>query len=192
VREKTELRQSLRKIRKDFVLQRQSSDISVENAAVNKLLILIGDVKSISGYCAILGEPDVMSLLDVATARGVATSLPFIDPQAEERVMRFVCWTPGQALVESENKFLQPVSSDETISPDLILSPLLGFDRAFNRLGQGGGDYDRAFARHPEALRIGIAWSVQQIDVLPTEPWDMPLDAVLTEREWIKNPAGRL
>jgi 5-formyltetrahydrofolate cyclo-ligase len=192
VRDKIELRQSLRKIRKDFVLKRQSSDIFIENAAVNKLLILISHVKSISGYCAILGEPDVMSLLDVATARGVATSLPSIDPQAEERVMRFVCWTPGQALVESENKFLQPMSPDETISPDLILTPLLGFDRAFNRLGQGGGDYDRAFARHPEALRIGIAWSVQQVEVLPTEPWDMPLDAVLTEREWIKNPAGRL
>jgi 5-formyltetrahydrofolate cyclo-ligase len=192
VRDKNDLRLILRQARKDFVLERQNSEISANNAVVNNLLILINGLKSMSGYCAIVGEPDVMSLVDAAAERGVVTALPYIDPHAERREMTFLRWEQGDVLVESQNRFLQPPASGDTIAPDLILTPLLGFDRAFNRLGQGGGDYDRAFARYPDALRIGIAWSVQEIDAVPIEPWDVPLDAVLTEREWIKNPAGRL
>jgi 5-formyltetrahydrofolate cyclo-ligase len=191
VRDKTELRTRLRQIRKDFVLERENSDISAHSDVVNNLIILINDMKSISGYCAIHGEPDVMSLIDAAAKRGVVVSLPFIDPLREPREMTFLRWAQGDVLVESQNRFMQPAASGGTLSPDMILTPLLGFDRACNRLGQGGGDYDRAFARHPDALRIGIAWSVQEVDALPIEQWDVPLDAVLTEREWIKNPAGR-
>ena len=80
---------------------------------------------------------------------------------------------------------LQPRSDAEEVSPDLILAPLVGFDRALRRIGQGAGFYDRAFARLPDARRIGLAWSVQEVDALPTDPWDVPLHAVATEREWI-------
>ena len=57
------------------------------------------------------------------------------------------------------------------------------------RLGQGAGFYDRAFARLPAALRIGLAWSVQEVDILPADPWDAPLHAVVTEKEWIEPEA---
>ena len=55
-----------------------------------------------------------------------------------------------------------------------------------NRLGQGGGYYDRALARFPEALRVGVAWSAQELDAVPADPWDLPLDMVLTEVEVIE------
>jgi 5-formyltetrahydrofolate cyclo-ligase len=87
---------------------------------------------------------------------------------------------------------LQPLLSAEACAPDLILTPLVGFDRALNRLGQGAGYYDRAFAARPDSLRIGIAWSIQECDGLMTDPWDMPLDAVLTEKEWITAPHSRI
>ena len=58
-------------------------------------------------------------------------------------------------------------------------------DRRGNRLGQGAGQYDRAFAAHPAAWRIGVAWSVQQVDALAPDPWDVPLHAIVTESEWI-------
>ena len=74
--------------------------------------------------------------------------------------------------------------SDE-IAPDAIMSPLIGFDREGNRLGQGGGFYDRAFARYASARRIGLAWSVQESDTLPVDSWDQRLHAVVTERERI-------
>jgi 5-formyltetrahydrofolate cyclo-ligase len=192
VRDKKQLRLELRNKRKTFVLERNNSDISADNDAIAALLILANRAKSISGYCAIAGEPDVMPVLKIVAERGLMTSLPFIEPNADVRRMDFARWSPGDLLVESPNRFQQPATCGETISPDMILTPLLGFDRAFNRLGQGGGDYDRAFVRHPGALRIGIAWSVQEVDALPVEDWDVPLDAVLTEQRWIKNPAGRL
>ena len=80
---------------------------------------------------------------------------------------------------------LQPPGDAEEVVPDLILTPLVAFDRTLARLGQGAGHYDRAFARFPNARRIGVAFSVQQVDRLPTDPWDMPLHAIITEREWI-------
>jgi 5-formyltetrahydrofolate cyclo-ligase len=57
------------------------------------------------------------------------------------------------------------------------------------RLGQGAGFYDRAFARLPAARRIGLAWSAQEADALPADPWDVPLHAVATEKEWIEPDA---
>jgi 5-formyltetrahydrofolate cyclo-ligase len=71
------------------------------------------------------------------------------------------------------------------VEPALILCPLLGFDRAGGRLGQGGGHYDRYFATHPHILRIGVGWSVQEVDAIPAESTDARLDAVLTEQEFI-------
>jgi 5-formyltetrahydrofolate cyclo-ligase len=52
-------------------------------------------------------------------------------------------------------------------------------------LGQGGGHYDRALSLLGQAITVGIAWSIQEIDFLPADPWDMPLNHILTEKEWI-------
>jgi 5-formyltetrahydrofolate cyclo-ligase len=92
---------------------------------------------------------------------------------------------PGGRMVEGPFGLMQPAGDTMAVVPDIILTPLLGFDSRCNRLGQGAGHYDRAFAAWPEALRIGIAWSVQQVDELPRDPWDMPLDAIVTETELI-------
>ena len=66
-----------------------------------------------------------------------------------------------------------------------MLVPLVAFDVQLMRLGQGAGHYDRALSVLGDSTAVGIAWSVQQTDNLPLDPWDMPLDAVLTERSWI-------
>jgi 5-formyltetrahydrofolate cyclo-ligase len=68
-----------------------------------------------------------------------------------------------------------------TVTPDLIVTPLLAFDRRGGRLGQGGGYYDRTFAALPEAVRIGFAYAGQQVDRLPIEAHDIRLHGVLTE-----------
>ena len=66
----------------------------------------------------------------------------------------------------------------------MILTPLLAFDAALNRLGQGAGHYDRAFAANAGAWRIGVAWSVQRVETLPADPWDVPLHNIITEQGW--------
>jgi 5-formyltetrahydrofolate cyclo-ligase len=102
--------------------------------------------------------------------------------------MDFLAWTPEDQLHPGLYGTHHPEPSGPAVAPDAIIAPLLGFDRAMNRLGQGGGYYDRAFARFPDALRIGLAWSVQEQDALPADPWDLPLDIILTEIELIEGP----
>lgn len=79
----------------------------------------------------------------------------------------------------------QPSTTGVACIPDIFLIPLVGFDPQLNRLGQGGGFFDRALAACPSALRIGIAWSVQQVDAIPVDPWDIPMHAIITEMGWM-------
>ena len=99
--------------------------------------------------------------------------------------MRFLAWAEGTALVAGPFGLRQPPADAAALAPDLILTPLLAFDAKLDRLGQGAGYYDRAFAQFPDARRIGVAWDVQRVDALPVDAWDMPLHAIVTEREWI-------
>jgi 5-formyltetrahydrofolate cyclo-ligase len=75
---------------------------------------------------------------------------------------------------------LQPAADAEPLVPDVLFVPLVGFTAALDRLGQGGGHYDRWLADHPPVLAIGLAWDVQLCETLPTEAHDIPLDAVVT------------
>jgi 5-formyltetrahydrofolate cyclo-ligase len=123
-------------------------------------------------------------------AQRVTLALPRVEGRTS--VMSFRTWQHGTPLEMADYGFAQPAESAELAMPDLILTPLIGFDAAMNRLGQGAGHYDRYFSSYPNALRIGIAWSVQQIDALDAAAWDVPLDAVCTERAWICPPYSRL
>ncbi|GAN71501.1 hypothetical protein ASY01nite_15110 [Acetobacter syzygii] len=72
------------------------------------------------------------------------------------------------------------------MEPDLVLVPLLGFDRAGHRLGYGGGYYDRTLAALPHATSIGYAPSTQEVGHLPCGPYDQPLSCIVTEKEVIR------
>jgi 5-formyltetrahydrofolate cyclo-ligase len=75
---------------------------------------------------------------------------------------------------------LQPASDAAEVAPDVLFIPLVGFTTALERLGQGGGHYDRWLAANPGRMVIGLAWDVQLVRELPLEPHDMPLDAIVT------------
>ena len=83
-------------------------------------------------------------------------------------------------LVPGPFGLMQPSDEAELISPDVLFVPLVGFTEDLARLGQGGGHYDRWLAAHPGTIAIGLAWDVQLCEMLPTEPHDVPLDAVVT------------
>lgn len=74
----------------------------------------------------------------------------------------------------------QPAGSAATVTPDVLFIPVVGFTARGERLGQGGGHYDRWLAEHPGRIKIGLAWDVQLCDKLPIEPHDIVLDAVVT------------
>lgn len=146
-------------------------------------LAMLGSDVIVASYVPIGSEADPSPLARAAVAAGCAIVLPHVVDRATP--LRFLAWDTEAALVAGAFGLLQPAADGEERAPDLILTPLVAFDTALNRIGQGAGYYDRAFARLPNAHRIGVAWSVQQVAHIPADPWDVPLHAIATEQEWI-------
>jgi 5-formyltetrahydrofolate cyclo-ligase len=186
---KSELRDILRKSRQSFVNNHNTSFFKRVSSQTSWSALLMGKT-CVAGYSAIGSEADPAELLDFASAQSIATALPYLADRTA--MIEFRAWQPGDPLEPASFGFKQPISAAERVSPDLILLPLVGFDRAMNRLGQGAGHYDRTLAEWPDALRIGVAWSVQEVLAVPSDPWDIPMDGVFTEKEWIIGPNSRI
>ncbi|HEU4967820.1 5-formyltetrahydrofolate cyclo-ligase [Sphingomonas sp.] len=183
---KAQLRTELRARRDAMVAVLDSAArLFAFHAAPTPLKALIDSASCVAGYRPQGSEADPAALLDYALQAGKTVALPYVERRSVP--MRFLAWAPGDPLVAGQWGLEQPdPATAPEVAPDLFLAPLLGFDRRLHRLGQGAAYYDRAFARYPDAVRIGIAWHVQEVDLVPDDPWDVPLHAVLTEREWIR------
>lgn len=136
----------------------------------------------VAAYHPVGSEADPAALVASARAAGCTLALPHVVNHATP--LRFLRWD-GAPLLPGPFGLAQPPQDAAEVAPDIILTPLVGFDRRGNRLGQGAGHYDRAFLAHSGAWRVGVALSVQEVDSLPADPWDVPLHAVITEKEWI-------
>ncbi len=145
-------------------------------------LDLLGTPGVIASFVPMPGEADPGMLAAAALDLGWQIALPHITDRASP--MRFLAWQPGDALAAGPFGLRQPPADAPALRPDIALTPLLAFDRALNRLGQGAAYYDRAFADLPTVLRIGVAWSIQRIDMVPADPWDVPLHGVIDEYGW--------
>lgn len=147
----------------------------------------IADAKIVALYMGLDDEAPAQRMAAQLQAMGKVVALPRVLDRLGS--MDFLPWQPEEQLVTGLFRTSHPEPKDGPVAPDVIIAPLVAFDRAMNRLGQGGGYYDRAFARFPDALRVGIAWSAQQLDDVPADPWDLPLDIIMTEVELIEGPA---
>jgi 5-formyltetrahydrofolate cyclo-ligase len=97
-------------------------------------------------------------------------------------------WTWGEPLAAGVWGIREPLAQAPAVDPDIVLAPLLAFDRARHRLGYGGGYYDLTIAQlrgRKTIVAVGIAFAVQEVFTVPVTPRDAPLDLVLTEREVI-------
>jgi 5-formyltetrahydrofolate cyclo-ligase len=177
---KPEIRAMLRTRRRAFVAAHHRA--ALDEAVAARVMPRLGEAAIVAGYAAIGGEVDPLPILRAAVAGGRIVALPHV----EDGTMRFLRWQPGDELVAGPHGLRQPHADAPEVMPDLILTPLIGFDRNMARLGQGAGYYDRAFAQLPDARRIGLAWSVQEETHLPVDPWDVALHGIATEREWIE------
>jgi 5-formyltetrahydrofolate cyclo-ligase len=103
--------------------------------------------------------------------------------------LRFRLWRPRDVLVPDAVGILSPPPSAPEVSPNLVIAPLLGFDRKGGRLGQGAGHYDRTLAnlrRDRPVFVLGLAYAGQEIDAVPTDRHDQRLDAILTETAFME------
>lgn len=183
VQQKQQWREKLRFRRKHFVA---NLDGMAQLAAFRSLPASLSErlaANAIVGtYVAWGDEPDILPMLASLADVG-ALALPHHMGRVD--AMSFKRWRTGEPLKKGPWSTRQPADIAPTATPDIIFCPLVGFDRSGGRIGQGGGHYDRYFAARPATLRIGVGWSVQEVDAVPRESTDMPLDAVLTEQEFI-------
>ncbi|MFA5988513.1 MAG: 5-formyltetrahydrofolate cyclo-ligase [Sphingomonas sp.] len=173
---KHRLRAEMRRVRARFAAQRAA--IPVPEA----LLERVGAGQIVASYLPLGSEADPALLAQAALGLGALLALPHVTGTAD--AMRFLRWSPGDALETGVFGLRQPQAEAQAVHPDIVLTPLVAFNLAGQRLGQGAGHYDRVFAALPHALRIGVAWSIQQNDQLVAQPWDVPLHAIITEQGW--------
>jgi len=138
----------------------------------------------ISGFLPIRTEIDPQPAMEEAAAHG-RVGVPVI--QRPGLPLLFSRWEPGCALKDGPFGAMVPQVADY-FEPEILIVPLVAFDRSGGRLGYGGGFYDRTLemlrAKRP-TLAIGFAFGVQEAEDLPLEPTDQPLDMLITEREII-------
>lgn len=179
---KAELRKALRQARREHV-QAQPDSIRallfhrpprpvVENVASDAVIGL---------YHSAPFEAPAYGYAKFFLDQGNTIALPWF--ASETSAMQFRLHSDpydGEDLEVGPFGMLQPDASAELLVPDVLFIPLLGFTEAGERLGQGGGHYDRWLAEHPGATKIGLAWDVQLCASLPNEPHDIALDAIVT------------
>ncbi len=151
-------------------------------AAPSPYLARLSRGLTVASYVPIGSEADPVMLARAAVEAGCVLALPHVVSRAEP--IRFLAWETEAELAAGPFGLQQPGADAAELQPDIILTPLLGFDDTGNRLGQGAGHYDRAFAAFPEAWRIGIAFDMQRLPLLPADPWDVPLHAIVSETGW--------
>ncbi len=185
---KAELRSALRARRRAFVagLEPEEHDAAF-GTLPRRLWPLVAPARTVGLYRASGVEAPTEALIHYMLDSRRAVALPRMD----DGRLTFALWSPGDRLETVEPGFEQPGSDAERVTPDLVLAPLLGFDAELRRLGQGGGHYDRWSAVHPNVPLIGLAWSAQEVERVPVEPHDRPLDAVLTERAVLARAGAR-
>lgn len=142
----------------------------------------------VAGYWAVRGELPLNLAVARLTSRSQRYFLPVLDDSVT-RTLRFAEFVTGTELEPNrfgipEPRGVEPVQAGQM---DVVLVPLLAFDARGNRLGSGGGWYDSTFAflgksaRPGRPLLVGVGYAFQQVEALPAESWDIPLDCIATE-----------
>lgn len=192
--DKAALRSRLRKIRLGIpALTRKQAGRAVSRLALSHGLL--ARKRRLGIYMPAKGELDCLPLINRALSMGAACYLPVV-PHARQRMLWFS--RMGEGAYWGVNRYGIPEYGHRRFNRlraadlDILFMPLLGFDTAGYRMGMGGGYYDaslafltrRAHWRKPRL--IGLAFEAQKVDALPTDPWDIPLDAAITEKRYYR------
>ena len=152
--------------------------------AVTARLMGLGVLRSadlIAGYRAVRGEVSIDGVMALLAESGAEVTVPRVVGE----YLEFIPWDLEGVTIEGSFGIPEPVSGTPRplLAHDVVLAPLVAFDPFGNRLGQGGGFYDRALRDRSghRPVVIGIAHSFQEVASVPTESWDVAIDAVITE-----------
>lgn len=142
------------------------------------------DAKRIALYFAVNGEIDLESLWSSAPLQGKYCYYPCL--KEDESSLIFLPATPATRFKKNRYGIPEPDVSHDLAIPieelDLVLLPLVAFDVRCTRLGMGAGYYDRTFANNKKSILFGVAYQFQRVDYIQPASWDIPLNAVITQR----------
>jgi len=173
--EKSRLRKTMRKRREQLKQRVPSPNL------FNKLPPLGSSSPNIAGYAAFGTEIDIWPLLTSLHARGQSICLPVI--KTPNQPLTFRQWMPSSEMKKDRYGIAYPTRG-KPIAPQLIFVPLLAFTARGERLGYGGGYYDRTLEtlrQKSEVFACGVAYAGQEVESLPTDMHDAKLDGILTE-----------
>lgn len=188
-----QLRQDLRQKRRNLTRAQQRNAAQQLAKQIRQHPVFLRS-KRIACYMADDGEISMTFVMDVLEKMGKQCYLPILHP-LRQNLLWFGKFRRGDRLSVNYFGLEEPPADKHTLKSwaiDLVLMPLVGFDRRGHRLGMGGGFYDRTFAfkktnsRPHQPVLMGVAHSCQEVETLSVESWDVPLDYIVTESEVIK------
>ncbi len=175
---KSEIRKKILKLRKKYY----SSNLNISTNLVIKLLKKNNNKKIIGGYYPFNSEINTFPILEKLEKLNYILSLPVIDKNSE---MNFFDWSTKDPLNVNKFGIPEPISN-KIRYPDFLLVPLVAYDDDNNRIGYGGGFYDKYLKKIKKVkkiITIGLAFSFQKVKKIPSEIHDIKLDFIITEKK---------
>jgi len=180
---RNQLRQQIRKTRANLTaLQQQQAEDSITQQAL--ALIEERNAQHIALYVSFDGEISTEKLIKTLWAQDKHVYLPVLHPFNPNHLL-FLRYLPDTLVLKNKFGIWEPKLNVQNVLPlkelDILFTPLVAFDKQGNRLGMGGGFYDRILQnwRNSSFIPVGLAHQCQQVEQLPTEAWDVPLHQIL-------------
>ena len=180
---RNQLRQQIRKTRANLTaLQQQQAEDSISQQAL--ALIEERNAQHIALYISFDGEISTDKLIKILWAQGKQVYLPVLHPFNPNHLL-FLRYLPDTPMLKNKFSIWEPRLNVQNVLPldelDILFTPLVAFDKQGNRLGMGGGFYDRTLQHWHKSsfIPVGLAHQCQQVEQLPTEVWDVPLHQIL-------------
>ena len=168
-------------LRKKFSLIMKKNYFEVKQNFFSPILKIIKtkNLRNIACYYPSNYELSTLKLFELLNSnKRISILLPCISKGS----MKFVKWNLQEPLKVNNFGFLEPVQISKTTKPDLIVAPLLAFDKSKNRLGYGKGYYDKFLKKKKKTITIGIAFSFQKYNKIKTSNYDIKLNYILTDK----------
>ena len=180
---RTQLRQQIRKTRANLTaLQQQQAENSITQQAL--AFIEERNAQHIALYVSFDGEISTDKLIKTLWAQDKHVYLPVLHPFNPNHLL-FLRYLPDTPMLKNKFGIWEPKLNVQNVLPldelDILFTPLVAFDKEGNRLGMGGGFYDRTLQnwQNSSFITVGLAHQCQQVEQLPTEAWDVPLYRIL-------------
>ena len=188
---KNDLRIIAKRKRKLISLDTEDKNIFLKNinSCLDRVFFIENTIKEVGLYYPISNEISPLVFIKYFKDNNITTSLPVVDSNSNSMV--FKKWFKKEKLQKSHIGTYEPLRTNKTIFPQIIVVPMLMFDRKLNRLGYGAGYYDKLIStlkryfdkKKKNFITIGLAYSEQETKSIPYESHDQKLDFIVTEKE---------